>query len=340
MFDFSSFIDLPLIWSILIATAIFLYVLLDGFDLGVGILFPFAPSDQCRNKMINSIAPFWDGNETWLVLGGGGLFAAFPLAYTILLPAFYIPITLMLVGLIMRGVAFEFRFKAEESFRWVWDYIFHFGSLGAAFCQGVILGGFVHGVKVSGRDFAGGPFDWATAFSIMTGIAVIFGYALLGSTWLVMKTEDLTQKWSRKVASYTLVFVGIFMALVSITIPFINEQIKNFWFSAPNIYYLSAIPIITVILFILLWRYLYKATREYCPFLCSIGIFLMGYIGLGLSIFPWLIPYNYTIWDAAAYGPSLSLMLCGVVPLLPLILGYTGYCYYVFRGKSSHEATY
>lgn len=340
MFDFSNFIDLPLIWSIIIGTAIFLYVLLDGFDLGIGILFPFAPSDECRNKMMNSIAPFWDGNETWLVLGGGGLFAAFPLAYTILLPAFYIPIILMLLGLIMRGVAFEFRFKAHSDFKWVWDYVFHFGSLVASFCQGIILGGFVQGVNVNERDFTGGPFDWATAFSVMTGIAVTFGYALLGSTWLIMKTADRTQIWSRKVGSYVLIFIAVFMGLISITVPFVNEQIKNFWFSIPNIYYLSAIPFLTIILFIILWNDLHKLDHEYRPFLCSIGIFFMGYLGLGISIFPWLIPYKYTIWDAAAYGPSLSLMLCGVVPLLPLILGYTGYSYYVFRGKSSHETMY
>jgi cytochrome d ubiquinol oxidase subunit II len=340
MFDFSPLIDLQFVWAIIIATAIFLYVLLDGFDLGVGILFPFAPSHQCRNRMMNSIAPFWDGNETWLVLGGGGLFAAFPLAYAILMPAFYIPIILMLLGLIMRGIAFEFRFKASESSRKVWDYMFHFGSLSAAFCQGAILGGFVQGVQVSGRNFVGGPFDWATAFSIMTGIAVVFGYALLGSTWLIMKTEDITQKWSRQVASYVLCFVGIFMVLVSLAVPFINEPIKNFWFTTPHIYYLSIIPLVTGMLFILLWYDLDQSTYEYRPFFCSIGIFFMGYVGLGISIFPWLIPYHYTIWDAAACGPSLSLMLCGVGPLLPLILGYTGYCYYVFRGKSSHEAMY
>jgi cytochrome d ubiquinol oxidase subunit II len=246
----------------------------------------------------------------------------------------------MLMGLIMRGVAFEFRFKAEDSFKWVWDYVFHFGSLIAAFCQGTILGGFVHGVNVSGRNFAGGPFDWASAFSIMTGIAVVFGYALLGSTWLVMKTADITQLWSRKVASYVLLFVAIFMGLVSITVPFINETIKMFWFSSPNIYYLAIIPLVTLLLFMVIWSDLQTQKHEYRPFLSSIGIFFMGYLGLGLSIFPWLIPYRYTFCDAAAYGASLSLMLCGVIPLLPVILGYTGYCYYVFRGKSSHEKIY
>ena len=340
MFDFSSTLDLPLIWGFLIATAIFMYVLLDGFDLGIGIMFPFAPSDKCRDRMMNSIAPFWDGNETWLVLGGGGLFAAFPLAYAILMPAFYIPIIIMLLGLIMRGVAFEFRFKAGNKSRRLWDYAFHFGSLGAAFCQGMILGAFVQGVDVDGRNFAGGPFDWATGFSVMTGIAVVFGYTLLGSTWLVMKTEDITQEWSRKVGSYVLAFVGIFMTLVSMAMPFLDEQIKNFWFSLPNFYYLLPIPIITALLFILVWSDLHKTKHEYRPFLASMGIFLMGYLGLGISIFPWIIPFKYDLWQAATAGPGLSLMLVGVVPALPLILAYTGYCYYTFRGKTGHEHMY
>jgi cytochrome d ubiquinol oxidase subunit II len=340
MFDLSGYIDLPLIWGVLIATAVFLYVLLDGFDLGIGIIFPFAPSDKCRDRMMNSIAPFWDGNETWLVLGGGGLFVAFPLAYSVLLPAFYMPIIMMLLGLILRGVAFEFRFKASQSSRPFWDYVFHFGSLAAAFCQGIILGAFVQGVEVDGRNFSGGPFDWATGFSLMTGLAVVFGYALLGSTWLIMKTEDITQQWSRRVASYALIFVSIFMALVSICMPFINNNIKEFWFKTPNIFYLAPIPALTLSLIILLWRDLLKARAEYRPFLSSIGVFLFGYVGLGLSLFPWIIPFQYTIWDAAASGPSLSLVLVGVVPLLPLILGYTAYCYYIFRGKTGHEHIY
>jgi len=340
MFDFSNVIDLPLIWGLLIATAVLLYVLLDGFDLGVGILYPFAPSEKCRDRMMNSIAPFWDGNETWLVLGGGGLLAAFPLAYAILMPAFYMPIIMMLMGLILRGVAFEFRFKASPASRLRWGYTFHFGSLIAAFCQGMILGAFVQGVTVEGRNFAGGPFDWASGFSLMTGIAVVFGYALLGSTWLIMKTEDITQAWARRAASYVLGFVGLFMGMVSICMPFINESIKTFWFSKPNIYFLSAIPLITAALFVMTWLDLKKGKREYRPFFSSLAIFAMGYLGLGLSLFPWLVPFKYKIWDAAASGPGLSLMLVGVIPALPLILGYTGYCYYIFRGKTSHENYY
>lgn len=339
MFDFSHWIDLPLVWGLLIATAVFLYVFLDGFDLGIGILFPFAPSHQCRDAMINSIAPFWDGNETWLVLGGGGLFAAFPLAYAVLFPAFYIPLILMLMGLILRGVAFEFRFKAS-TFRAVWDYAFHFGSLTAAFCQGLVLGGFVQGVHVSGRNFAGGAFDWATGFSVMTGIAVVFGYALLGSTWLIMKTAGITQQWSRRVAAYVLAIVGIFMVLVSITVPFLNTQIKAFWFSLPHFFYLLPIPLLTGLVFLLLWRDLYKAQHEYRPFFASIAIFLLAYLGLSLSIYPWIVPFNFTLWQAAAATPSLSLLLVGIAITLPVILAYTGYCYYIFRGKTSHEHLY
>lgn len=340
MFDFSAHLNLPLIWSFIIAAAIFFYVWLDGFDLGVGILFPFVPEDKNRDAMMNSIAPFWDGNETWLVLGGGGLFAAFPLAYAVLLPAFYIPIISMLLGLIFRGVAFEFRFKAEGRSRYFWDYIFHFGSLIAAFCQGMILGAFVRGVSVTGRNFSGGPLDWISGFSVMTGIAVVCGYALLGSTWLVMKMNGDMQKWSRSVASYLLGFVAIFMGLVSICMPFINADIKELWFSLPNFFYLFPIPLLTAILFSILWYDLHFSEAEYRPFFLSMAIFFLGYLGLGISIFPWIIPFQFNITQAAASGPSLSLLLVGVVPMLPIILSYTAYCYYIFRGKSHHEHTY
>jgi cytochrome d ubiquinol oxidase subunit II len=238
MFSFENFVDLPLIWYGLIATAIFLYVLLDGFDLGVGVLFPFAPSDQCRNRMMNSIAPFWDGNETWLVLGGGGLFAAFPLAYAVMMPALYLPVIIMLLGLIFRGIAFEFRFKATGNSRRIWDISFHFGSLLAAFMQGVIIGTIVQGIKVEGRSFAGSAFEWLSAYSVMTGVALIFGYALLGATWLVMKTEDETQDWARKCASYVVGYVAIFLAIVSISMPIMNAEIRTLWFSLPNFFFL------------------------------------------------------------------------------------------------------
>jgi len=258
MFSFASFLNLPIVWFALIATAVLLYVLLDGFDLGVGILFPFAPSDQCRDRMMNSIAPFWDGNETWLVLGGGGLFAAFPLAYAVLMPALYVPVILMLLGLIFRGVAFEFRFKATGKSRRVWDYSFHFGSLVAAFMQGMFLGGLVQGVQVDGRSFGGGAFDWLNAFSVMTGFALVCGYGLLGATWVVMKTDDTTQEWARKCAKYLLFYVALFMALVSLIMPLINGDVKTLWFSSPNFFLLLPIPLLTLAMFVTIWRDLRK----------------------------------------------------------------------------------
>ena len=339
MFNLETFIDLPLVWYGLIATAIFLYVLLDGFDLGIGILFPFAPSDKCRDRMMGSVAPFWDGNETWLVLGGGGLFAAFPLAYAILMPAFYMPVIIMLLGLILRGVSFEFRFKAHGPSRRLWDYTFHFGSLAAAFAQGTFLGGFVQGVSVQGRAFSGEPLAWLSAFSLMTGLALIFGYALLGAAWLIMKTEDITQDWARRCAVYLIGFVAFFMALVSIGMPIMNPQIRALWFSLPNFFYLQIMPSSCVVLFVLLWRDLHR-NHENRPFFLVQGVFLMNYIGLGVSMWPWLVPFEVTFRQAAAAPESQSLLIVGTVILLPVILCYTAYCYYIFRGKSSHDIHY
>jgi cytochrome d ubiquinol oxidase subunit II len=339
MFSFANFMDLALIWYGLIITAMFLYVILDGFDLGVGILFPFAPSEKCRDRMMNSIAPFWDGNETWLVLGGGGLFAAFPLAYAVVMPALYIPVILMLLGLVFRGVAFEFRFKASGQSRKIWDYAFHFGSLVAAFMQGMILGGFVQGIQVDGRQFAGGALDFLSAFSVMTGLALIFGYALLGSTWLIMKTDETTQAWARKCARYVIMFVVIFMGLVSLGMPVMNADIRTLWFSLPNFFWLLPMPALSIVFAYLVWHTA-SIGKEYGPFLYSLGLFLMNYIGLGISLWPWLVPYEITIWQAAAAPESQSLLLVGTVIMLPVVLTYTAYCYYLFRGKTSHEEAY
>ena len=339
MFSLEGLVDLPLVWSGLIGTAVLLYVLLDGLDLGVGILFPFAPSDKSRDRMMNSIAPFWDGNETWLVLGGGGLFAAFPLAYAILMPALYLPVTLMLFGLIFRGVAFEFRFKAAGRSRLIWDYSFHFGSLLAAFMQGVMIGAIVQGIEVEGRSYGGGPFDWLDAYSVMTGAALIFGYALLGATWVNIKTEGETQAWARRTASYVLGFVGLFLAIVSISMPVMNPDIRTLWFSLPNLFFLIPIPTASLVLFVFIWRDLH-AGREYRPFFMSLGVFITGYIGIAVSIWPYAIPFEVTFREAAAAPESQSLLLVGTVILLPIVLGYTGYCYYLFRGKASDERAY
>jgi cytochrome d ubiquinol oxidase subunit II len=339
MFSFESFVDLPLIWYCLIATAIFLYILLDGFDLGVGVLFPFAPTDQCRDRMMNSIAPFWDGNETWLILGGGGLFAAFPLAYAVMMPALYIPVIIMLLELIFRGVAFEFRFKATDKSRRIWDDAFHFGSLVAAFMQGVIIGAIVQGIKVEGRSYAGGAFDWLDAYSVMTGVAVVFGYALLGGTWLVMKTDGETQLWARKSACYVIGYVAAFLAIVSISMPIMNADIRTLWFSMPNIFFLLPIPVASLVMLILIWRDLH-AGKEYRPFLLSFGVFLTGYLGIAISMWPYIVPFEITFRQAAAAPESQSLLLVGTIVMLPLILAYVGYCYYIFRGKASHESAY
>lgn len=339
MFSLETILDLPLIWFAIIATAIFLYVLLDGFDLGVGILFPLAPSNTCRDRMMNSIAPFWDGNETWLVMSGGTLFATFPLAYAVLLPALYIPVIIMLLGLIFRGVAFEFRFKAGGKSRRIWDYAFHFGSLAAALTQGMILGAFVQGFEVQDRSFAGGPFDWLNAYSAMTGVAVVFGYALLGATWLIMKTDDVTQQWARKCARYVLGYVALFMGIVSLSMILMNTDIKALWFSLPNFFFVLPVPALTLILLVMIWRDLHTR-RELRPFILSIGVFLMGYLGLGISLWPWLVPFAVDFRQAAAAGPSQSLMLVGTAILLPMVLAYTAFSYYLFRGKSSHERMY
>jgi len=334
MFDFSSFLNLPLIFACIIALAVFMYVFLDGFDLGVGILFPFAPSDDCRSKMMNSIAPFWDGNETWLVLGGGGMLAAFPLAYSIIMPAFYMPIILMLLGLIFRGVAFEFRFKSHSKIEQkIWDYSFHFGSLIATFFQGIILGSFIQG------DFSASQRNYFNTFSLTTGIALIAGYALLGSTWLIMKTDDKTAKWARHIAFYILIIVAFFIALIGSWTPLLNDEIYKGWFDELNIFYLLLISSTAVTSLILLGLAI-KSKKEKSPFFYTIAIFILCYICLAITIFPYAIPYDLTFAQTAAAPPSLSLLLVGVSIILPIILCYTVYSYYVFRGKAKSDSLY
>jgi cytochrome d ubiquinol oxidase subunit II len=255
------------------------------------------------------------------------------------MPAFYLPIIFMLLGLIFRGVAFEFRFKAAGWARKAWDYAFHFGSLTAAFMQGAVLGTFIQGIAVKERQFAGGVLDWVSPFALMTGTAVVFGYALLGATWVIMKTDEETQEWARKCAEYVCVFVAVFMVLVSVSTPLLNDRFKILWFSRPNLYFLAPLPVLTLGMFLLLWRSLVQKS-EYRPFFLSIGIFLAHYLGLGVSLWPWIVPFRFTLWDAAAAPPSQSLLLVGTLFLLPLVLGYTAYSFYTFRGKASHEGYY
>ena len=323
--------DLPVIWSLLLAVAIAMYVVLDGFDLGIGILFPFAESDKEKDQMMNSVAPFWDGNETWLILGGGGLLVAFPLAYSIVMPALYLPVIFMLLALVFRGVAFEFRFVADTS-RFVWNVAFAGGSTLAAFFQGVLLGGFVQGIKVENNAFAGTAMDWATPFALLCGVGVVAGYALIGSVWLIMKTDGATAARARAHAKLLLVVVLVFMGVVSLWTPLAFPRIAERWFTTPNLFYLAPVPIVTLLLAYGVWRWLEKG-YENLPFFGVIGLFLLGYVGVGISIFPYLVPPTLTVWDVAAAPASQIFMLIGTVFMLPIILGYTAFVYWLFRGK-------
>ncbi|CAA0087800.1 Cytochrome bd-I ubiquinol oxidase subunit 2 [Starkeya nomas] len=322
---------LPVIWSLLLAVAIAMYVVLDGFDLGMGILFPFAGSDRERDQMMNSVAPFWDGNETWLILGGGGLLVAFPLAYSIVMPALYLPVIFMLLALVFRGVAFEFRHVADTS-RYLWNIAFTGGSTLASFFQGVLLGGFVQGIKVENNAFAGGPLDWATPFAALCGLGVVAGYALIGSVWLVMKTDGATAIRARAHAKVLLVAVLVFMGIVSLWTPVAFPRIAERWFTTPNLFYLAPVPLLTLLLAYAVWRWLDKG-HEHLPFFGVIGLFLLGYIGIGISIFPYLVPPSLTVWETAATPASQVFMLIGTIFMLPIILGYIAFVYWLFRGK-------
>lgn len=322
---------LPVIWAGLIGAAVALYVILDGFDLGIGILFPYAKEEKEQDQMINSIAPFWDGNETWLVLGGGGLWVAFPRAYAVIMPALYLPVIVMLLGLIFRGVAFEFRTVANTSKKY-WTFAFAAGSTLAAFCQGLILGGLIQGIKVENGAFAGGTFDFLTPFALLCGLGVTAGYALLGACWLTMKTDGAVAERARAHAKLLLLGVLAFMAIVSLWTPLQFPRIRERWFALPNILYLWPVPLITAVTALMAWRWLEQG-REVRPFIATIVLFMLGYGGLVISVYPYLVPPTLTIWDAAAVPASQIFMLIGTLPLLPIILMYTGFVYYVFRGK-------
>jgi len=322
---------LPVIWAGLIGTAVAMYVLLDGFDLGIGILFPFAKKEEERDVMMNSVAPFWDGNETWLILGGGGLWVAFPKAYAVIMPAFYLPVIGMLLALVLRGVSFEFRWVAKPGHKW-WDIAFAGGSTVAAFLQGAILGGLVQGVNVVDGQYAGGAFDWLTPFSVLTGLAVVAGYALLGATWLIMRTSGPTHQMGKAFAPVLLLLVLAGMAIVSLWTPYSVERIAERWFSLPNFYFLWPVPAVTALVAILILRWL-KNGHDALPFIGTVVLFLLGYAGLVISTVPYLVPPHLTFWDTAAAPESQIFVLIGTVFLLPLVLGYTAFVYWIFRGK-------
>ncbi|TNE66142.1 MAG: cytochrome d ubiquinol oxidase subunit II [Alphaproteobacteria bacterium] len=331
-------LDLPLIWAFLIATAILIYVILDGFDLGIGILFPFLRRDKDRDLAMNTVAPVWDGNETWLILGGGGLFATFPLAYAVLMPALYAPVIAMLMGLIFRGVAFEFRWRSENH-RGHWDFAFTAGSIVAAFCQGIALGAFVQGIEVSGRAYAGGWWDWLTPFSLLTGIALVIGYALLGATWLVMKTDGPLRAQAARFAGITGIGTVLFIVIISLATLSLDPRFMDAWLSTPAIYYTAPVPLAVAGATFWLWRSLRGGT-DIEPFLAAITLFILSFIGLGISLFPNIVPLEITIWDAAAPDESLGFLMVGTVVLLPIILAYTAYAYWIFRGKVKSSEGY
>jgi cytochrome d ubiquinol oxidase subunit II len=351
---------LPVVWAVLIATAVVMDVILDGFDLGIGILFPFARNSTDRDTMIDSIAPFWDGNETWLVLGGGGLWVAFPAAYAAIMPANYLPVIIMLLALIFRGVSFEFRAVSKPRHA-VWTVAFSGGSIVAAFAQGVILGNLIHSVSgASGssdslvskwtgplaqelsrvNDLVALP-EWLSLFGILCGFGLIAGYALLGATWLMARTGVGLAERSRGQARVLLVVILVFIAVVSLWTPLEHARIEERWFSTPNIYFLWILPAITVLVAIWVWRAIRRGA-EVKPFVGSILLFLLCYLGLAISIFPYIAPPDLTIWQAAAVPESQIFTLIGVLVMLPIILAYTAFVYWTFlrEGKVVAGAGY
>ena len=329
---------LPVVWFFIIGFAVMMYVLLDGFVLGLGILTPFADDEHQRDHMMNTAAPIWDGNETWLVLGGAGLMAAFPRAYAVVLSSLYLPILLMLIALILRGVAFEFRFKAHTS-RWVWGVAFNVGSLLTAFAQGVILGSLVEGIPLHPGKYVHGAFAWFSPFAMMTGVAVVFGYALLGATWLVLKTEGRLQRIAFDLTRPLMLVVIGFMLIVSAWLPFLDSALMARWFTGTNFLYLSPVPILTALNAALLWRAVLK-DREVQPFVLSLCFFALGFIGLVLGMWPNIVPPDMSIWDAASPPGSQGFVLVGAAFLIPAVLVYTVYSYRVFRGKVAADSGY
>lgn len=324
-------LDLTVIWAFIIAFAVFMYVVMDGFDLGIGILFPRFAVGPERDQAMNSIAPVWDGNETWLVLGGGGLLAAFPLAYGLVLTATYPLIIAMLLGLIFRGVAFEFRWR-DPAHRPVWDASFTLGSIVAAMAQGMILGAILQGVRVEGQAYAGGWLDWLTPFTLLTGFGVLAGYALLGATWLVWKLEGDAQAHARRMALVAGFATLLAIAAVSAWTPFLQNDYWRRWFDMPGVLATAQVPLLTAIIAVLFLRALRRG-GERAPFLLALALFALCFAGLGISLFPYIVPQSISIWDAAAPESSQIFMLIGVAIIMPVILAYTGWAYWVFRGK-------
>ncbi|WP_045769490.1 cytochrome d ubiquinol oxidase subunit II [Xanthomonas albilineans] len=330
---------LPVIWFGVIGFGVLMYVLLDGFVLGLGILAPFAEDEGQLDLMMNTAAPIWDGNETWLVLGGAGLLAAFPKAYAVVLSALYLPVLLMLIALVFRGVAFEFRFKARSS-KYLWGWAFALGSLCAAFWQGVILGALVEGMPLQDGKYLGGVLGWFSPFSMLTGAALVFGYALLGGSWLILKTEGAMQHIARTLTRPLVLVVVVFMGLVSAWLPFLDSRIMTRWFHDGNFWWLSPVPLLVLVNAVALWRAVMAQGRDARPFVLTLCFFVLGFFGLVLGIWPNIVPPGLTIWEAASPPSSQGFVLVGLALLLPVILGYTAWSYRVFRGKITADTGY
>jgi cytochrome d ubiquinol oxidase subunit II len=328
-------IDLTVVWAFVIAFGIAAYVVMDGFDLGIGMLFPFFRVGRERDQAMNAIAPFWDGNETWLVLGAGGLLAAFPLAYAIILPALYAPLILMLLGLIFRGVAFEFRWR-DPGHRPAWDAGFFFGSLVATFAQGITLGALLQGIAVDGRAYGGGWWDWLSPFSLLTGASLCVGYCLLGSAWLIWKTEGPVQLDARRFARILTPSLLAAIGAVSLYTPFVEPKYFERWFDYPGLLVAVPMPLVVGLVALALWGTI-DTRRHWLPFVLTLCLFLLTMVGLAISIWPDVIPGRVSIWDAAAPRESQLFMLVGALFLIPLILAYTAWSYWVFRGKVGEE---
>ncbi|MDR5902250.1 MULTISPECIES: cytochrome d ubiquinol oxidase subunit II [Halomonas] len=321
--------DLSMIWAVIIGFGVIMYVLMDGFDLGLGILYPFAPSEEARDVMMNSVAPVWDGNETWLVLGGAGLLGAFPLVYSVYLPALYIGVFLMLAGLIFRGIAFEFRFKSRRNRAW-WNRAFCWGSAVAAFAQGAVVGAYIEGFPVEDFVFVGGAMDWLTPFAVLTGISLMVGYALLGATWLILKSEGEIQRWAYRITPVLLLAVLSAFAMISVWTPLVDPAVFQRWFD--HIHLIWVLPALA--LACAAWLLLAVHRRqEGQPFIATLGLFLFTYLGLVASKWPVIVPPDYTIWDAASAPESQLFLLIGVLFVIPIVLAYTAWSYWVFRGK-------
>ncbi|GAK33219.1 ubiquinol oxidase subunit II, cyanide insensitive [Iodidimonas nitroreducens] len=324
-------IDLTMIWAAIIGFAIIAYVVMDGFDLGIGILFPFFEIGEDRDRAMNSIAPVWDGNETWLVMGVGGLLAAFPLAYAIILPALYAPMIAMLLGLVFRGVAFEFRWR-DPGHRAFWDFAFTAGSFIATFAQGLALGALLQGISVENRAYAGGWWEWLSPFSVLTGFGLVVGYSLLGACWLNWKTEGNLQRqaviYAGRLGIALLLLIGA-ISLVTLTL---EQRYHARWLDFPGVLATAQVPLLTVIATWLFYRSL-RLRKDIQPFLWALALFGLCLLGLGISIWPDVIPTRVTIWEAAAPHRSQVFMLVGASIMVPIILAYTAWSYWVFRGK-------